>query len=234
MSIEEFSIEYDGPALTGHTMDLQILGPSLMAVNDLCREANRILNDEGTMDIRVDMKAPHGGCLSVTLQIIEVTTTTAPLVSTAEILKALGFFSAGVGAGISGLLWLMKRKKKQRIIQVLFTMVDFFRPPEGYEEEMAKAQAEAEKRAKERMSLHIEEEKEFVEASFHTMSLYCDSSVRVAQRRFVAPLEVDGIEQMRIRHNSEIVGVIEKEDVQNGYYDVNAEEMGAVFSMISR
>ena len=39
MNTVEFGIEYDGPGLSEHVMDLQILGPALMAINDLCREA---------------------------------------------------------------------------------------------------------------------------------------------------------------------------------------------------
>lgn len=229
MSTEELTIQYSGPALVDHTMDLAIFSSSLLALDHMCQGANSILNGASATDIQVKLKAPHQGCVSITIQIIEVTIQAAPLVSVGDILKALGL----IGTGISGLLWLMKRRKKRKIRQALLNMVNFYRPPDDWDEEkIAEVLAEVEA-LKNSMSLRIEGEPKLVDASLDTMRLYCDASIRMAQQQFVAPLEAEGIEQIRIQHNGETVGIVEKEDVTNEYYDViDAEEVSRILPMI--
>ena len=46
MSRATFTIAYDGPALTNHTMDVRDLAPAMLAVGQLCDAANVVLNGE--------------------------------------------------------------------------------------------------------------------------------------------------------------------------------------------
>lgn len=54
MSKAEFELAYDGDALADHDMDVDDLAPALLAVGELCREANRVLNgDRANVSVRV-------------------------------------------------------------------------------------------------------------------------------------------------------------------------------------
>lgn len=49
-------IRYDGPALANHEMDVHDLAPSLLALGELCRDANNLLNGDAA-SVRVLVKA---------------------------------------------------------------------------------------------------------------------------------------------------------------------------------
>ena len=49
-------IRYDGPALENHQMDINELAPALLALGDLIRDSNRILNG-GETSVRVLVSA---------------------------------------------------------------------------------------------------------------------------------------------------------------------------------
>ena len=199
MDTVEFSIEYDGPELNEHVMDLQVLGPALMAINDLCREANRVLNGEDTMKVRVDMKATSEGCFNVTLQLTELAQGIAsllPPISAMEIGAALGL----VGGG-GGLLWLSKWQKGRKITKKI--------GGSGGD-----------------ITVQIDGDNNQISISAGVDQLHQDPSVRKAQRQFVSPLDILGIEEIRLLGNGETVGVIQKKEVEAGYYDVRPEEIG--------
>ena len=72
MSSHEFAIAYDGPALEDHTMDVQTLGPALLAVGDMCREANRVMNGQEVADINVRVKATAAGCFDILFEFTQI------------------------------------------------------------------------------------------------------------------------------------------------------------------
>ena len=198
MDTVEFSIEYDGPELNEHVMDLQVLGPALMAINDLCREANRVLNGEDTMKVRVDMKATSEGCFNVTLQLTELAQGIAgllPPISATDIVAALG-----LGGGGGGLLWLSKWQKGRIITPITTSTGD--------------------------TTVQIEGDNNQISISSRVDKLHRDPFVRTAQRQFVSPLEIPGIEEIRLLENGQTVEVIRKKEVEAGYYDVRLEETG--------
>ena len=69
MSKVEFRIEYDGPALEDHVMDVSVLAPSLLAFNDMCREASRRLYDDQAY-VQVNVATTSEGCFGADLQLI--------------------------------------------------------------------------------------------------------------------------------------------------------------------
>ncbi len=68
MSSEEFAIAYDGPALASHTMDVQTLGPALVAIGHLCEEANRVINGSDFAAATVRVKSTGEGCFDIALE----------------------------------------------------------------------------------------------------------------------------------------------------------------------
>ena len=115
MSSAEFSIVYDGPDLSGHMMSVQQLGPALLAIGDLCQEANRVLNGDDMPPVTVNVKATHQGCFDIGLVL------DAP--KDADILVGAGLFTAGELLKYIGLakttsisLWgFFKRKKGRKL-----------------------------------------------------------------------------------------------------------------------
>lgn len=69
MSSAEFRVVYNGPSLSRHVMNVQQLGPALLAIGDLCQEANRVLNGEQMPPIVVNVKATHQGCFDIRLML---------------------------------------------------------------------------------------------------------------------------------------------------------------------
>lgn len=205
MSAVEFSVKYDGPQLASHVMDLQVLGPALMAINDLCREANRVLNGEDVMHVRVDMKATHHGCFNVTLQLTELMQGMSgllPVVPASQIADALGFLKNGFG-----LLQLLKWQKGQKIVR--------------------------QDTGERGVAVHFEGDNNTVFISSDVNKLHKDLPVRMAQRQFVSPLETPGIEKIGLQRDGEDVEVIRKNEAEEGYYDVRPEEVGHATPLLS-
>ena len=51
MNKTEFAIVYDGPELANHTMDVQALGPALLAIGDMCREAHTAIYGDESFNV---------------------------------------------------------------------------------------------------------------------------------------------------------------------------------------
>jgi hypothetical protein len=56
----DFQIVYDGPSVRNGEMDVRELAPALMAIADLCQEANTILNGSDAV-VGVNIKAIRRG-----------------------------------------------------------------------------------------------------------------------------------------------------------------------------
>ncbi len=209
MSKAEFAIAYDGPALANHTMDVQALGPALLAIGDMCREAHRVINGDDSAEINVHVKATSEGCFEIVLELIQTYNALAEFikdddVSTAkDIVKWLGF--GGIGVAV-GLLDYLKWKKGRKIVK-----------------------QEAVQDGTGNVSYNITvngDSNNVIVISEPVHKLASDPQVRAAQRRTLSPLNDDGIEEFQVRLNKESVLSVGKEEVKGGNYDINPEEVG--------
>ena len=204
----EFRVAYDGPALAGHLMDVQQLGPALLAIGDLCREANRVLNGEGRLDVTVHVKATGEGCFDITFQLIQFYNQLKGLVADDDVATAkqiaewLGLIGMAVGAPLS-LLRFLKWKRGRRI-----TTQEVRRDDSGNVS----------------YNITVEGDGNVVTITEQVHKLYQAPLVRAAQRRMVAPLENDGINEFQVRHETGVLTSIAKDDVKAGYLDLLSGE----------
>lgn len=64
-------IRYDGPALSGHEMDVHKLAPALLAVGELCRVANQTFNaDVATVKVLVKANVEQQ-CFQLQLELVQ-------------------------------------------------------------------------------------------------------------------------------------------------------------------
>ena len=67
-----FQIAYNGPATADHSMDVQQLGPALLSVGDLCREANTVIYGPDAPDVNVHVRANfEEGCFDITFDLLK-------------------------------------------------------------------------------------------------------------------------------------------------------------------
>lgn len=111
MSAKEFSVAFSGPAVDEGAMDVADLAPALLALGDLLRSANQVVNgDRATVKLQVKAEA-RVGSFEVDLQVIQGTLDQmrSALLGDGAI-AAERLFSLIVGGGgiVSGLFGLIK------------------------------------------------------------------------------------------------------------------------------
>lgn len=125
MSRAIIQLIYEGPALRNHLMDVQELAPALMAMGDLCQEANRVLNRERTQ-VKVFINSDfERGSFLINCEVIQslyelVNLIKDPRVMTAkELLEWLGIIGGLTGG--YGLFKYLKIRRGRKIGLVEFT-----------------------------------------------------------------------------------------------------------------
>ena len=217
----EFRIEYDGPGLGGHSMDIQVLGKSLIALDKLCREANRVLNPGHEVNVRLEMKATSQGSLEVLLQLIEVERMLAPFVPPPDVLKALGLLG---GAG--GLIWVLKKQMGRKITNFL----GLNRGSTFQMELSARGRGNTISNTNTQMPMRFEGDSRPVFVIGGVVHLHGDLQVRKAQQAFLDPLKKAGIEEIRVGNKEgDATEKISKEEVEKGYFEVRSEEINRGF-----
>jgi hypothetical protein len=112
MSRATFTIAYDGPALSDHSMDVRDLAPAMLALGQLCDAANAVLNGSASK-IKVHVVATSPGSFEIGFEIIQsyyqqaLSLLTGPEVTAVANLKALIF--GGTIMGMPTLLDLIKK-----------------------------------------------------------------------------------------------------------------------------
>lgn len=69
---KSFRVKYNGEALADHSIEINDLAPSLIAVSDLIHEANSMAN-KGNATVSVKVKATETGCFHVLIQTAQLT-----------------------------------------------------------------------------------------------------------------------------------------------------------------
>ena len=191
MSTAEFELRYEGPALDVGYMDARDLAPTLMAVSDLLREANRIANGN-RYHVQVNVHAgfqsgsfgiEFGVELKTAIDAVSGVLDTAGAISAEQLLAYLGI-SAG---GVTGLWQLVKRLKGKRVksgdVKIDGDNAQVFTG-----------------------------DNQKIVVNRNTINMYGDMPTRRNLESVARLLGLDGVEKLEARRDGKVVAEIEKDD----------------------
>lgn len=126
MSSSSFHVVYDGPALTGSTIDVRDLAPALLAFGEVIEQANLTLN-EGRTQIALRVHASFkSGCFGIDFSVVQSLLSQvsslfkeSPVSTAKDLTETLGFaFSAGSSAttGVIFLIRWLRNRKVRRVV----------------------------------------------------------------------------------------------------------------------
>ncbi len=212
MTQESFQIAYDGPDMTEHSMDVQQLGPALLSVGDLCREAHRVVNGDDVANVNVRVRANFDeGCFDITFDLIQIFQHVTELIKSddaadaKQLLEWIGLISGG-GATVGGLIGFLKWKKGRQIKDI-------------------SQQTEADGSTV--YNISVEGDDNSVQIDSPVYKLYRSPRVRAAQRGMVAPLKSEGVDTVEIRERGRAVTTLTKDEYQSGAFEFVEEELEA-------
>lgn len=209
MTQQSFQIAYDGPDMTKHSMDVQQLGPALLSIGDLCREAHRLVNGDDVANVNVRVRANfEEGCFDITFDLIQIFQQVTELIKTEDaadakqLLEWIGLISGG-GAGLIGFL---KWKKGRPIKEI-------------------KQQTKADGSTV--YNISVDGDGNSIQIGSEVYDLYRSPRVRAAQRGMVAPLKSEGVDTVEIRERGRAMTTLTKDEYESGAFDVLEEELEA-------
>lgn len=172
MSHAQFSITYDGPALSDHSMDVRELAPALMAIGETFDAANLALNGDATR-VSVNVRAHEVGCFTINLEVMQsiiqhgIALLKGDEITAALNLKELLFGGTALGMGLVGLIKWLRGRRPDKIERLAGGMM--------------------------RVTINGES----IDVPLRLMRLYQDIAVRTAVEKVVErPLQQEGVESV--------------------------------------
>lgn len=191
----DFSIVYDGSALTQGRIPVRDLAPSLFALGEVFTEANRLVNPGG-VDVALEIVATDAGSFDVHLVLSTLGGELNDLFTSDPVTALVNFKELVIGGGI-GLFWLVRHIRRRRITN---------REPLGD--------------GRVRVTLN---DGTSVEIPARTLDMYGSVRVRQNAREVIAPLDREGIDKIEFRERDQQVTVSIGDDEVDAF-DVPADE----------
>ena len=167
------TVSYHGPAVDKGTMDVQDVGPALLALGTLFNEANSELNHEA-LNINVHITATSASSFKIVLSVIQ-----SALEKLADLFTSTdgNVTPAGIMAvvfGARGLAWLIKQIRGRKIEKV---------------EKIPNTN---------RFKMTITEDKTEIEIDEPVMKLFKNKGIRQAINQIVNPVAKEGIDRLQV------------------------------------
>lgn len=202
------TIAYTGPLVDDGTMDVQDLGPALMALGSLVNEANKVLNnDKSSIAVKVNADFRKGS-FEIQLELIrslaaQFQSLFTPNVTMEELMTYLGLASTikGVVGGPS-LIDVIKWAKNRAITKAT--------------------------RHKDGM-ITLESGQDHITVNANVVNIYQSVPVRESFDKVVEPIRREGIDSFQVRQesNKSVIQSIRKEDADSFAFDAaNATTAG--------
>ena len=192
-SSTEFTVAYDGDALSEHRMDAHELGTALLALGDLFNRANLLLNGEGT-SIELEVQATPAGSFEIELYLLQAYLVAAPFLSGGMISSAADLITLTVGG--NGLINLIKRLRGNK--------------PTAVSDEDSSGRVTLEIEGLRTDGLSVDYLR--LDAPSEVWRLFQDKRITNAAADVVSPLFKDGIDRVAFRQGTQELESVEKDE----------------------
>ena len=198
MNSGQFEIIFDGPAVEDSTIDARDLAGSMLALGEIVDQASEIAT-EGRAKSSLRVKAGFvPGSFEISFEVIQ-----------SGLDGLLDIFSSKSAGAVANILEIIGFTATGSI--GLFQLIKWLR---------GKKPDHVEMQAGERVSIHFNIER--IEVHQLVYKLYENRKARDASEKFVKPLKDEGVDQIRIRQDSQESVLIDKEDA--GYFATDSPE----------
>lgn len=192
-SSTEFTVSYDGDALSEHRMDAQELGTALLALGSLFDRANLLLNGEGT-SIELEVRSTPAGSFEIELYLAQAYLLAAPFITSGMVKSAADLITIVVGG--DGLITLIKRLRGKKPNSV------------SDEDSTGRVTLEIEGLRTENMSVDYL----YLDAPSEVGHLIQDKIITDAAADVVSPLFKNGIDSVTFRQHAQELESVSKDE----------------------
>jgi hypothetical protein len=194
-SVASFSVKYDGAALADGEMQVRTFAPALLALEDLCEQANHLVNgDHTTASLRIKADLRRGSFEAIfsfvvsSIDLHQLITEVAAVVTSHTILGLIGLAKAK----LPGLIPFTKFVNGGEIAET-------YQLGDGSTRVVVE---------------HHHEHRHEIIVPDRVLDLFQKSEVQRNLRELTSPLAHDGIESIEMRENGTSVDLIKKSEVQ--------------------